>query len=155
MACPVSDLPACGFDQLVQRVVTVTADRFDKLVVAIPVWLGRIGDEQDIAHRVIAVIELLQQRAVSRGRAQPGQPAVLLIIGIKAGDAIACCFLFNLIEGVVVNGTDQCLRVRAAVQHQICAVRLSGYVISGELGITLGVGLRKRFALCVERPTGL
>ncbi len=111
MAGPVSDLPARGFDQLVQRVVTVTADRFDKLVVAIPVRLRRIVDEQDIAHRVIAVIELLQQRAVSRDRAQPGQPAVLLIIGIKADYAIARCFLLDLIEGVVMNFIDQCLRL--------------------------------------------
>ncbi len=111
MAGPVSDLPARGFDQLVQRVVTVTADRFDKLVVAIPVWLRGIVDEQDIAHRVIAVIELLQQRAVSRDRAQPGQSAVLLIIGIKADHAIARCFLLDLIEGVVMNFIDQCLRL--------------------------------------------
>ncbi|RMU70340.1 hypothetical protein ALP24_03452 [Pseudomonas syringae pv. aptata] len=70
-----------------------------------------IVDEQDIAHRVIAVIELLQQRAVSGDRAQPDQPAVLLIIGVKADYAIARCFLFDLIERVVTGIDKQCLRL--------------------------------------------
>ncbi len=59
MAGTVSDFTAAGFDQLIQRVVPEATDRFDKLVVAIAVWLGRIVDHQYITDRVIAVNQLL------------------------------------------------------------------------------------------------
>ncbi|KPB80317.1 Uncharacterized protein AC505_1439 [Pseudomonas syringae pv. maculicola] len=155
MAGTVADFTAAGFDQLIQRVVLEATDRFDKLVVTIAVWLGRIVDHQNITDRVIAVNQLLQQRAIRRHRVERTEPTVLRIILEMTDNTIARRFLLDLVKRVVTYFTDQRLRLCGTGQCQFSSFQLPSDGHAKGLRVAHGIGLHEHFAQRIETPAGL
>ncbi|MNN09239.1 hypothetical protein D3C81_1221170 [compost metagenome] len=141
--------PAGGFDQLRQAVVGVAIDRLDPLVGEVANRQRGILDAQHIAHRVVAVAQVLQG-FVAALRQQADQAAVLRVALQRGDHAIAGHFPFGLAVGVVGDGTDQCFRGGCAAELQVHLAQQAIEGLMEQLAMTLGIGLLDDFARRVE-----
>ncbi len=78
-----------------------------------------------------------------------------MIIHIATDHTISCGLLLDLIERVVVNRTDQRLRLFRIGQGQFNSAQLPIRTVTETLDVTVGVSLHLRFALRVESPACL
>ncbi|MNV31246.1 hypothetical protein D3C71_1225450 [compost metagenome] len=150
-----ADLPALGFDQLIQAVVAVAVDRVDALVVEMGHGLGQVVQFDDVAHRVVDVVQVLQGLLVSDCRYQPDQPAVIGSVFDVGQHPIAGGFAFDLILGVVANVVDQGLRrLSYSGQLQPDLTRFSCHVVAKGSDVAHGIGLFLKLTGGIEAVAG-
>ncbi|MNP18580.1 hypothetical protein D3C76_1110680 [compost metagenome] len=141
--------PTRGFDQLRLAVVRVVIDRLDPLVGEVANRQRGILDAQHIAHRVVAVAQVLQD-FVAALRLQADQAPVLRVVFQRGDHPIAGHFPFGLAVGVVGDGTDQCFRGGCAAELQVHLAQQAIEGLMEQLAVTLGIGLLDDFARRVE-----
>ncbi|MNL07451.1 hypothetical protein D3C87_1281260 [compost metagenome] len=150
-----ADLPALGFDQLIQAVVAVAIDRLDALVVEMADGLGLVVQLDDVARRVVDVVQVLQGLLVSDCRYQPDQPAVIGSVFDVGQHAIAGGFAFDLILGVVADVPDQGLRrLSYSGQLQPDLTRFARHVVTKGANVAHGIGLFLKLAVGIEAVAG-
>ena len=142
-------LPSFGIDQLVKAVVGVMADRFDALVCKVTNLQGLVLDTQDIAYRVVDVIQVLQGFLLWQARVQAYKPPIARRVTEHADHTIARGLIRYLTLGVVVNIAHQHLML-AFLEAQVCLAQLPVHVVIKLLLVALGVGLHHKLTQGVE-----
>lgn len=140
-----ADFPTTGLDQLIKAVVAITTDRIDALIIEPGYDLSLVFQADDVAHRIVDVIQILQRRVRADTGEQSEQPAVIAAVFGTGDDSVAGRFAFDLTLRVVANGADQALRLPALAGLQPGRAGLPGDVVmlrsevSNRVGVMLQV----------------
>ncbi|KHA72864.1 hypothetical protein NZ35_12905 [Pseudomonas chlororaphis] len=150
-----ADLPALGFDQLIPAVIAIAADRFDALLIEVSHSLGFVFKADDIAHRVVDVVQILQGCLFADGCAELQQPTILRAVLCAGRDTITGGLLFDLLVRVVTDSTDQALGLPArAGRVKPHRRKFARHVVMEGLGIVHGIGLPLEFTGRKENVAG-
>ncbi|OCW26257.1 hypothetical protein BB029_06350 [Pseudomonas sp. S3E12] len=147
-------LPTRGCDQLAKAVVDIARDRFDTLVGEEAHRQRLVFDTEDIAHRVITVVQVLQTLAVEVPGTQTSQSPIFRAVVEQADHLIARRLLLDPTLGVVTDIAHQQLWFNLAVEQQPGFTQLAIQCLVEVLAMTLSVDLHRQITQRVETKRG-